>query len=763
VVPLTADPALSGPPLDGLPLGSQPGAEARTRLDLASRTGLPWQAYPGLVEVTAGDGWPRIHPGRASRLLFITLVIRRAEQWLVDNERLVHGPLHSSIGQEAVAAGAAEALRPSDQITSTHRAHHHVLGKVIAAALSRHRCAIEPGLATGPVAEAVYRTMCEILGLADGFAGGRGGSMHLSDRSAGVLATSAIVGGGIPIATGAAFHAAYTGSPSIGLAFFGDGACSIGALHEAMAMARVLDLPMVFVVENNLYSVATTVGETVGFPDIAIRASGHDMPGIIVDGMDPVAVFEAVRLARAHAVAGGGPVLIEAKTYRYLHQSGSLAGSRYSYRTVAEEEEWLERDPCRRLPEALLAAGVLTPEQLTLVETSADAVVAAVVARLATAALPDPTTVAWGVVADAVERAGSAPGTGAGTPIAVTGAGTSIAVTAQPADDGAEVTYAQAVSLAIHRAMERDARVFTIGEEVGHLRGGAYGATRDACRDFPHRTLSSPIAENGFTGLALGASLCGLRPIVELMFPDFALEAADQLFNHVAKARHMFGGDLDVPIVVRTRTAQGRGFGPQHSADPAALFALFPGWRIGAPATAADYVGMFTTAITGQDPVLLIEHHRLWQMPFRLPATGLDYALPFRSAAIRRPGDRLTVLTWSHPVWRVLAIADELSAEGCEVEVIDLRWIDQWGWDLDAALTSINRTGAAAIVEDTMAAHSIGPALAARIHDACWGHLRHPVRLIAGRDIPTPVAAGLEGAALLTDQDIRDGLRAIAH
>lgn len=731
--------------------------------DLTAMGGLPWQAYPNLAEVPAADGWPRIHTGRAARLLFTTLVIRGAEQWLVENEELVHGPLHSSIGQEAVAAGAAEALRPQDQITSTHRAHHHVLGKVIAAALIRHRLTISAELADGPVADAVYRTVCEILGRADGLAGGRGGSMHLSDPIAGVLATSAIVGGGIPIATGAAFHAAYTGTPAVGLAFFGDGAASIGALHEAMSMARVLDLPMIFVVENNLYSVATTVHETVGFADIAIRAAGHDMPGLLVDGMDPVAVFEAVRLARAYAVTGG-PVFIEAKTYRYLHQSGSLPGSRYAYRTVAEEEAWQQRDPAVVFPRDLLSRGVLSEPEIALISDAARTLVTQVVARCAESARPDPQTVSYGVVAAEVSTGSPVRPTPPPLPIWTAPDEPTEPSAAGSAGEsaGETVTFAQAVSRAIHRAMERDPAVFTIGEEVGHLRGGAYGATRDACRDFPTRTLSAPIAENGFTGLALGASLLGLRPIVELMFPDFALEAADQLFNHVAKARHMFGGDLAVPLVVRTRTAQGRGFGPQHSTDPAALFALFPGWRIAAPGTAIDYVGMFNAAITGDDPVLIIEHHRLWQLPFPLPATDLDYRIPPGTAAIRRRGEALTVITWSHPMWRVLALAEALAEEGISIEVIDLRWLDQWGWDLPTVIDSVARTGAAMIVEDTMAAHSIGPSLAARLHTECWSQLRHPVALVAGRDIPTPVARELESAVLFSDEQLLARIRSLA-
>lgn len=716
---------------------------------LHDRSRLPWQAYPNLIEVTASvDG---VTARQAQAMLYQLLLIRALEQWLVDHEAIVHGPLHSSIGQEAVAVGAVSALVPGDQIASTHRAHHHVLAQVVASALSGVDGFEPAGASATPesVTLAVLRTLAEILGLRQGFAGGRGGSMHLGCIEAGVLGTSAIVGGGIPMATGAAFAFAQRGTGGVAVAFFGDGASSIGALHEAMAMSRVMSLPMIFIVENNLYSVATTVAETVGFPDIAIRAAGHDMPGIIADGMDPLAMRAAVRLARAHAATGQGPVLIEAKTYRYLHQSGRLPGSDYRYRTRQEEEAWQERDPVTHLPAALRAAGLVDDDDVDAIAARVAADLASVVdelteespdgLRIRDDCWPDPADAARGVRSQAVGRSRS-----------------ELLVS----QDAEQVTYQQAISLVIERAMDRDREVFVIGEEVGHLRGGAYGTTRHACRSHPERVLSAPIAENGFSGLALGASMLGMRPIVELMFPDFALEAADQLLNHVPKARHMFGGDLDLALVVRTRTAQGRGFGPQHSSDPAALFALFPGWRIVAPATPADYIGLFNSAITGSDPVLVIEHHRLWTMTGPIP--DLDARLPLGVGRIVRPGRDLTVLTWSHPVHRATAIAERLAATGIEAEVIDLRTIDLPGIDHELIGESILRTGAAMIVEDAPLAHAIGPRIAQQIHERHFHRLRAPVRIVCGQDVPTPVSRVLEEAVLLADPQIELAMTELA-
>ena len=214
--------------------------------------GGPADFRPNIVRVTKPDtdGW--LTPTMAARLLFQLEVIRLAEEWLLDHEELVHGPVHSSIGQEAVAVGAVAALREGDMITSTHRAHHHVLAKTI-----EHYSKPEYDPLVDPVPAAVQncveRTLAEILGLARGWAGGRGGSMHLIDLESGVAGTTAIVGGGIPIAAGLAYAGRLADPVNIAVAFLGDGAASIGAFHEGLSMARVWNLPAIFLIENNLY------------------------------------------------------------------------------------------------------------------------------------------------------------------------------------------------------------------------------------------------------------------------------------------------------------------------------------------------------------------------------------------------------------------------------------------------------------------------------------------------------------------------------
>lgn len=715
-----------------------------------------WEAtsYPNIIHIEPTTGAP-VEERRQLCLALLQLeTIRRFEQWLVDHESLVHGPVHSSIGQEAVAVGAVAGLLPTDKITSTHRAHHHVLAKVMSYYTPSGYDPLCDELPEALV-ECVRRTLAEILGLAPGWAGGRGGSMHLFDAESGVVGTTAIVGGGIPIGAGLAFAEKLRKTQGVALTFMGDGACSIGAFHEGISMARVWTLPAIFLIENNLYSVATTVQETVGFENIAIRAAGHDMPGVIVDGMDVLAVKKAVALARTHASAGEGPVLIEAKTYRYLHQQGALPGSAYLYRSAEEEAEWLERDPLRTFAGWLHNANVLGANDIEAVRHHAAELMQRAVdactewdedaVSIRSALWPEPSDALRGVRGEAAEL----PPMRIGEPDRV--------------PDSEEIAFSAAISRVLARALERDSEVFVLGEEVSHLRGGAYGATRDALQRFPERVLSTPIAENGFAGLALGAAIAGLRPIVELMFPDFALEGADQLFNHIPKVRHVFGGDLPVPLVVRTRTAQGRGYGPQHSADPAALFALFPGWRIAAPSTPAEYIGLFNAAILCDDPVLVIEHHSLWPLRGPVPKHDLDFVLPPRNARRVRTGSNVTVLSWSEPLHRVLRVADQIAGDGVDADVIDLRWLDRASLDTPMILESVERTGALAIVEDATRSHSIGSQIVDELSSELFWILDQPVARVTGKDVPPPVSKRLEEFVLLSDDDIRSALIELAH
>jgi TPP-dependent pyruvate/acetoin dehydrogenase alpha subunit len=277
------------------------------------------------------------------------------------------GFLHLYVGEEAVASGVCANLNDDDHITSTHRGHGHLVAK----------------------GGDFRRMMAELMGKATGYCLGKGGSMHISDLSLGMLGANGIVGAGSPIAVGAAFANKYRGRGQVAVAFFGDGSTNIGAFHEAANMACALKLPIVFACENNEYGEFTPRGKTMAITDIVDRAQGYGMPGVIVDGMDAVAVYEAAHEAVARARAGGGPTLIEAKTYRFYNHHG-VQNLGLKYRSDDEVARWKERDPIFSLEAKLAEAGIMSPEQAEAVWERLRADIADAIQFAEDSPLPEP-------------------------------------------------------------------------------------------------------------------------------------------------------------------------------------------------------------------------------------------------------------------------------------------------------------------------------------------------------------------------------------
>jgi 2-oxoisovalerate dehydrogenase E1 component len=307
----------------------------------------------------------------------------------------------------------------------------------------------------------------------------------------------------------------------------------------------------------------------------------------------------------------------------------------------------------------------------------------------------------------------------------------------------------------IARAMEQDSRIIVMGEDVHRLRGGVSGATKGALEQWPERVLAMPIAENGFVGVALGAALSGLRPIVEIMFGDFCLVAADQLFNQAAKIRHMFGGGFKVPLVLRVRVSPHMGYGSQHSGDPSGFFAQFPGWRIVAPTTPFDYIGLMNAALRCDDPVLVIEHVELFQNEGPVPAGDLDYCIPFGKARVVRSGSACTVLTAASMVEKAHRAALD---SGVDAEIIDLRTLDPTGMDWAVVEDSIRRTHRVMIAEQGARGTAYGSKLVHEIQTRVFDYLDHEIVHVTGGQAAPVVSAPLNRAALAGSAEIAAGL-----
>ena len=290
-------------------------------------------------------------------------LIRAFEEAILDiaGEGLVHGPAHSSVGQEGGAVGSIVGMRPTDSINGSHRGHHQFLAKAIAYVAPQLDVT---NLVTSQVQEVLQKTAAEILGLAQGYCKGRGGSMHLQWHEAGALGTNAIVGGGVPLAAGNAWSQKRAGTTDMTTSYFGDGAVNIGSVLESMNLTAAWDVPLVFFIENNLYAVSTTVAEATKEDRLSGRGVGFGIPSWRVDGMDPLAVWHVMQEVEEHVRSGKGPAVVEAEVYRFFHQNGAFPGSAFGYRSKEEEGHWRSRDPLDKVANEMIELGLITAEQV---------------------------------------------------------------------------------------------------------------------------------------------------------------------------------------------------------------------------------------------------------------------------------------------------------------------------------------------------------------------------------------------------------------
>ncbi|WP_323030171.1 alpha-ketoacid dehydrogenase subunit alpha/beta [Castellaniella sp.] len=707
------------------------------------------------LRVTQAD-WKAADPAVLGTLLSHMHLIRAFEETVVGLalDGLVHGPAHSSIGQEGGAAGALALLTSADQVNGSHRGHHHFLSKALAHLMP---AGVDPRAELPPAVRALLqRTLAEILGLSQGFCHGRGGSMHLRWDEAGVTGTNAIVGGGVPLAAGSAWAHRHAGTDAVAVTFFGDGAVNIGSVLETMNLAAAWKLPLCFFIENNRYAVSTHVEEATAEPRLSARGAAFNIPSWKVDGMDAYAVHLAMQQALAHMRAGKGPTVIEADVYRFLHQNGGFPGSAFGYRSKEEEAAWRKRDPLDQMAarmqrlrlikaaevDALRARVQAAMQDAVEALTEPDPAGKAGKKRIRPELWPDPGFRDVGLRGDLRELQG-------------------VRCEEESTFRGElrERKFIDVVAETMDRRMAADARIVVLGEDVHRLKGGTNGATRGLRDKYPSRVLGTPISENAFAGLGGGMAMDGrFRPVVEFMYPDFLWVAADQVFNQIGKARHMFGGDIDVPLVLRSKVAMGTGYGSQHSMDPAGIFVTSPGWRIVAPSTPFDYVGLMNAALQLEDPVLVIEHVDLYAASGPAPVDDFDYQTAFGKAAVRRAGAEVTVLTYLSMVWHAL---EAVERTGVDAEVIDLRWLDRASLDWETIGASIRKTNNVLIVEQGAQGTSYGGWLADEIQRRFFDWLDQPVQRVTGGEASPSISKVLERAACARTEEVVEGLERV--
>jgi pyruvate/2-oxoglutarate/acetoin dehydrogenase E1 component/TPP-dependent pyruvate/acetoin dehydrogenase alpha subunit len=634
--------------------------------------------------------------GQALALYRSMLRIRRFEEELfrLVGSGAIGGTTHLYAGQEAIAVGVSSLLSEQDQVVSTHRGHGHLLAKGGRADLA----------------------LAEFAGKRTGYCKGKGGSQHTAVPSLGHMGSNGITGGGLPIAAGLALAQQVRGTGRCVVAYLGDGAATTGNFHETLNLAALWHLPVVFVLENNGFAMSTpaAVHSACGsYTDWAERYRG--VATAKVDGNDVLAVAAAAAPLLERARTGGGPALLECATWRHFGHSKS---DPCVYRTKEDDQRWRAHDPLL----VLRQRSGLGDAEVAGVEGEVAAEIAAAV-KFALESPPGDRELA---LADL-----DLP-----------------AVPAEPAPcrlaQGQETTLTEALREALRGELQRDDKVLLFGEDLGAY-GGAFGVTRGLLEQFgPARVRETPISENGFTGLAVGAAVGGLRPVVELMFADFVTCCMDALVNHAAKLRYMYAGQVSVPLVMRLPIGRRNGYGATHSQSPEAWFLHVPGLSVVCPATVADAVGLLRTAIRTDAPVLFLEPKLLYPARGAMPAA--DHVVQLGSARIDRDGGDVTLFTYGQclPVCR--ASADALQKEGINAGIVDLRSLAPF--DLETCAAALQKTGRGVIVHESSGTGGVGDALIGALLPRVFGHLRAPLLKVAGAHTPVPSSPQLEDCVL---------------
>ena len=617
----------------------------------------------------------------------------------------IRGTAHSSVGQEAIAAGACAALQADDFILTHHRGHGHTIAK----------------------GADIRRMMAELMGKAEGYCFGLGGSMHIADFERQILGANGIVGAGMGLGTGAALAEKIKQTGNIGIAFFGDGAASEGIFHEAMNLAAIWQLPLIFFCENNQYGLTTATSDVIAGGGIARRADAYDVPGQRIDGNDAIAVFETVRRAALRARSGEGPTLIEAMTYRWGDHS--MRANLPSYRSKEEEETWRLQDPIARLRDVAIKQQELSKEEFDAIEGKAAQEIEEAIDW--SQQLPEPDL-------ETARAFVSAPTASAAIP------------ETEPGSGERKISYAAAITEAMHQEMQSDSRIIVLGEDIAKT-GGIFGLTKGLMDAYgPQRVRDTPIAESVIASCGVGAAMSGLRPIIEVQLFDFITFMMDAIVNQAAKARYMMGGNLQVPVVFRGPQGGGLRLAAQHSQSLESMFANIPGLEIYAPASAYDAKGLMMTAMRSDNPVVFLEHKLLY-LGSEEPVPEEPYAIPAGKARIVREGTDCTVVATMAMVERAVQAATRLSRQGISVEVIDPRTIKPL--DTQAIVESVRKTGRAVVVHEAPSFGGVGGEIAATIMEQAFDWLDAPVKRVAAPEMPVPYNERLE-RQFLPDADL---------
>lgn len=603
----------------------------------------------------------------------------------------------SGIGQEAIAVGVASALRDEDYILPMHR---------------------NLGVFTTRGVD-LYTLFCQLFGKADGFTGGRDRSFHfgtMEHRIAGMISHLAAT---MPVADGLALASKLKENNFVACSFCGDGATSEGDFHEALNLAAVWELPVIFMVENNGYGLSTPINEQFACKNIADRAAGYGMKGKIIDGNDLFEVIGAVEQAREDAL-DGQPTLIEAKTFRMRgHEEAS--GTFY----VPDErfEEWSEKDPISRFEKWILENEILRDEaELESIKEEINEQIDEPLKKALSADEP---------VFDE-ERELSA----VFTPY-------EIPDKQKESSSSSEKRFVDAIQFSLKQAFEEDDNFLIMGQDIAEY-GGVFKVTEGFVEQFgKERVRNTPIIEAGAIGAAIGLAMEGFKPVVEMQFADFITCGFNQIVNNLAKGQYRWIPPLN--ITIRAPHGAGVGAGPFHSESPEGWFMQHAGLKIVVPGTVEDAQNLLYSALHDPNPVLFFEHKKLYRSIREITPDSCRIE-ELGKAKVHRKGKDATIVTYGMGVQWAQEIVEEYASKQFELELIDLRCLSPI--DMETVKRSIAKTNKVLLLQEP--SEILGPMseLSARITESCFEHLDVPVMRCSSLNMPVPFHPNLEKAYL---------------
>ncbi|MBK8233782.1 MAG: dehydrogenase E1 component subunit alpha/beta [Candidatus Eisenbacteria bacterium] len=695
---------------------------------------------------------PSIAPAERERLdrdLYrkLTLVRMFDEKVAVlHRQNKVIGGVYSGIGQEAIVVGATQPLTQGDVIFPLHRDMGIFLMR-----------GIDPAI-----------LMAQILGRATGLSGGRDSFLHTGEPKLGVFGATSMLGATLPVATGCAMAFKTRGEKRVAIALFGEGSTSRGDFHEALNFAGIHQLPVVYICENNQLAFSTPTRLQMPVETVAERADAYGIHRSRTHGNDLNRVIDEVEKAVERARNGEGATLIECVTYRIR---GHSEHDPAKYRSEDDVVEWASRDPLELWELYLEKRGYKLDQMREEIRTEIAAEIERAVEFAESSPFPEPSAARTAVFYGPYEQGtgdildpdyGATPGPDGTVPhgpfieVHEEGVAGRAAVegdwraVAEPFEEQ-EVTYLEAIRQTLIYEMERDGRVFCLGEDIGTM-GGAFGVTKGLIEQFgEERVIDTPISESLIVGGAVGAAIVGMRPVAEMQFADFITCGFDQLANSAATMCYRHGGKVGVPMVVRCPSGARIRGGLFHSQNVENFFLTVPGVKIVAPATAEDASGLLRAAIHDPNPVIFLEYKYLYRR-VKAKLRRVADPVPIGIGAFRRLGADLSLVTYGPTVHLCLDAAVQLEQAGIQAEVLDLRTVKPL--DMESILHTVRKTHRLLIVHEDRTFCGLGAEISARISEQCFDWLDAPVRRVCTADTHYAYAPVLEDSILPSVESI---------